>query len=52
MTAVTRAVDACVDLLLEDAATALALDFDLGLVLLRLVEKVDACLGQGIHWLN
>lgn len=52
MTAVTRAIDACVDLFLEDAATALALDLDLGLVLLWLVEEVDACLGQGIHLLN
>ena len=52
MTAIMRAIDACVDLLLEDAATALALDLDLGLVLLRLMEEVDACLGEGIHWLN
>ena len=52
MTAIMRAIDACVDLLLEDAATTLALDLDLGLVLLRLMEEVDACLGEGIHWLN
>lgn len=52
MTAITRAVDACVDLLLEDAATALALDLDLGLVLLWLVNEMNACLGEGVHWLN
>lgn len=52
MTAVTGTVNTRVDLLLEDATTALALDLDLRLILLWLVEEVNACLGEGVHWLN
>jgi hypothetical protein len=49
MAAVVGTVYAGVDLLLQDLTTALAFDFDHRLVLLGLVEEVDAGLSEGIH---
>jgi hypothetical protein len=49
MAAIIGAIDAGIDLLLKNAATALALHLYLGLPLLRLMKEVDAGLGQGIH---
>lgn len=49
MAAVGGAIDAGVDLLLQDAPIAFAFDLYLGLGLLGRLQEVDACFGQGVH---
>ena len=49
MATVGGAIDAGVDLLLQDAPIALAFDLYLGLGLLGGLQEVDASFGEGVH---
>ncbi len=46
---IATAIDACVDLFLEDKSVTLALHFYDWLVLLWLLEEVDSCFSQWVH---